>query len=138
MHATLYREGNAATFYGSGFAAPYTADGSEPAVTSQGYTYHPTRAAVDLTGCNDVRLACNAVDVSGAAVTLSLEYHDGNAWQSASASVTVSAGGLAVGPWVSLPQGAQADVRLRIVTSDETGNGGATITPLSITLDARA
>ena len=147
MHTTLYRDGNGAAYYGSGFPAPYSANGSEPEITSQGTTYHPTRSAVDLSGCNDVRIACNLVsDISGPApsVTLSLEYWDptaaqgAGAWQSASASVTVSGAGLTVGSWVALPQGAQGDVQLRVVVSDETGNGGATVTPLSITLDARA
>lgn len=145
MHATLYREGNSAIMSGAGFPHSYTADGTEPSVTSNGFTYYPTQTIINLSGCNDIRIACNVVDVSGAAgsVTLSLQYWDPRAlggvgaWMSASASVTVTSAGLTMGSWVSIPQAAQQDTRLRIVMSDETGNGGAVITPLSITLDAR-
>ena len=134
MHALIYRDGMSGVLSGAGEPAPYTADGSELI-----YYGRPTsQAAVDLSGMGEVRLSCNAWGLTGDAgsVTLSLEYMTGGEWHSAAASVTVTGQGLHVGSWVTLPPGCD-DAILRLVTSDETDNGGAQIQPLAVTIDAR-
>lgn len=114
---------------GAGAVSQVTANGGEVAPNG----INATRSAVDLTGMGDVRIACNNTAGSGG-VTFTLQYHDGTNWLSAGASVAVSGVGLYVGAWASLPVGAQGDRELRVITD----NGGQTIQPLSITLDARA
>jgi len=122
---------------GVGTGGAFTADGSE--ITIQGL--NASRFAVDLSTFTRARLSVNLYSFSGPASSakFEIEYsiNNGTNWGATGVEVEANNTGLFVGEYTSLPSSVDADTIFRIVTSDETGNGGASLWPVFIDLEVK-